>query len=380
MAGLMGDHLHIVLRAVEVGKDEGHFIVAQTGAVAAGPLALGAQHVQQLVVQHGAEELLRLRRQFAVELHALGQDVVRRAHRPGIAGAELQRRVREAQGIALAQPLRLLAVDLLRHRHEVLPHGGAELLHVVLGVAVALHAVVAQGGVALVAQLSAHGVTQVHQLVVQGVQLLRVLHGPLGVRFPRRQTALVVQIGLHRLQLGQGIGFSLEGYLRRGDELLIRLDQVVLLLHLRDDLRGEALAVDLRVEEHQLAVLRGEVLAERGSQHRRLPRLLVLLQLRPEGIPEFLLAVVKGVAGVDRVTNGSQRGLGLRRAGQRLLLQKGRPGLLIGGRVLQPLRQRRPLLLEGLRVGALIGHLRKLHSQFLLMSRGGRRFSYCCRL
>ena len=182
----MCDHLHIVLRAVEVGEDEGHFIVAQAGAVSAGALTLGAQHVQQLVVQHGAEELLCLRRQLAVELHALGQDVVRRTHRPWVAGAELQRRVREAQRIALTQPLRLLAVDLLRHRHKVLPHGGAELLHVVLGVAVALHAVIAQGGVALVAQLSAHGVTQVHQLVVQGIQLLRVLHRPLGVRLPRR--------------------------------------------------------------------------------------------------------------------------------------------------------------------------------------------------
>ena len=380
MAGLMCDHLHIVLRTVEVGKDEGHFIVAQAGAVAAGALALGAQHVQQLVVQHGAEELLRLRRQLTVELHALSQDVVRRAHGPGVAGAELQRRICEAQGIALAQPLRLLAVDLLRHRHEVLPHGGAELLHVVLGVAVALHAVVAQGGVAIVAQLSAHGITQMHQLVVQGVQLLRVLHGPLGVRLPRRQAAVVIRVGLHGLQLGQGVGLPLEGDLRRGDELLIRLDQIVLLLHLRDDLRCEALAIDLRVEEHQLAVFCGEILAERGGQHGRLPRLLVLLQLRRKDVPELLLAVIEGIAGVDGVADGGQRGLGLRGAGQGLLLQKGRTSLLVGGGVLQALRQRRPLLLESLRVGALVGHLREFHDKFLLVSRGGCRFSYCCRL
>ena len=31
MAGLMGHDLHIVLGAVEVGKDKGHLIIAETG-------------------------------------------------------------------------------------------------------------------------------------------------------------------------------------------------------------------------------------------------------------------------------------------------------------------------------------------------------------
>ena len=64
----------------------------------------------------------------------------------------------------------------------------------------------------------------------------------------------------------------------------------------------------------------------------------------------------------------------------RACCSKGRTSLLVGGGVLQALRQRRPLLLESLRVGALVGHLREFHDKFLLVSRGGCRFSYCCRL
>ena len=367
VTGLVGHHLHVMLGAVEVGEDKGYLIVAQAGAVAACLLALGAQHVQQLVVQHGAEEHLRLGGQLAVELHALCQNIVGRTHGAGVAGAELQRQIREAQGIGLAQTLRLLAADLVRHRHQILLHGGAELLHVLLGVAVAVHAVVAQRGIALVAHLLAHGITQMHQLVVQFIQLRRVLHGPLGVGLPRRQTAGVIGVALEGRQLGQGVGLALKGDLGGGQQFLVLLGQVVLLLHLRDDLRLKALPGDLGVQEHQVAVLRGKVLAERGVQHGSLPRLLILLQLRAEGVPELLLSVVEGVAGVDGVADGSQRGLRLHGAGRRLLLQKDLPRLLVGSRVLQPLRQLAHLLLQRLRIRTGIGHLGKLHVLFLLV-------------
>ena len=366
VTGLVGHHLHIVLGAVEVGKDEGHLILAQAGAVAAALLALGAQHVQQLVVQHGAEELLGLGGQLTVELHALGQNVVRGTHGAGIAGPELQRQIGKAQGIALAQTLRLTAADLVGHRHQILLYGGAELLHVLLGVAVTVHAVVAQGGVALIAHLPAHAVAQVYQLVVQLIQLRRVLHGPLGVSLPRRQTARIVGIALQRRQLGQGVGLALEGDLSGGQQLLVCLHQVVLLLHLGDDLRRKALAGDLSVDEHQVAILCGELRTELGLQHSRLPRLLILLQLRAEGVPELLLLIVEGVTGVDGVADGCQCGLGLHGQRRLLLLQEGRLGLLIGAGVLQPLRQLRQLLFHCLRVGAGVGHFGKLHILLLL--------------
>lgn len=178
----------------------------------------------------------------------------------GIAGAELQRRVREAQGVALAQTLRLTAVDLVGHRHQILLHGGAEFLHIRLGVAVAAHTVVAESGVALVAHLLTHGIAQVYQLVVQLIQLRRVLHGPLVVGLPRRQTAGVVGVALEGRQLGQGVGLALKGDLGGGQQLLVLLGQVVLLLHFRNDLRLKALPGDLGVQEHQVAVLLGKSL------------------------------------------------------------------------------------------------------------------------
>ena len=75
VARLVGDHLHIPLGAVEVGKDEGNAIVRQAGAVAAALFALGGQHIQQLSLQHGAEEGAGLRGQFVIELAALLQEL-----------------------------------------------------------------------------------------------------------------------------------------------------------------------------------------------------------------------------------------------------------------------------------------------------------------
>ena len=206
-----------------------------------------------------------------------------------------------------------------------------------------------------------------YQLVVQLIQLRRVLHGPLVVGLPRRQTAGVVGVALEGRQLGQGVGLALKGDLGGGQQLLVLLGQVVLLLHLRNDLRLKALPGDLGVQEHQVAVLLGKVLAELGIQHGRLPRLLILLQLRAKGVPELLLPVIEGVAGVDGVADGGQCGLRLRGAGRRLLLQKDLPRLLIGNRVLQSFRQLAQLLLQRLRVRTGIGHLGKLHVLLLLV-------------
>ena len=356
MARLVGDHLHIVLGAVEVGKDEGDLIVRDTGAVAAGALALGGEDIQQLPVQHGPEELLRLGRELAVELHALGQDLIRGAHGPGIAGAELQGVVGKAHGIGLAQPLRLAAVDAVRHRDQVLHHGGAELLHIVLGVAVAAHAVVAEGGVALVAQLPAHLVPELHQLVVEAVQLGLVVLIPLALGLPGGETPGVVGVGLEGAQLGEGVDPALKGDLGGGQDLFIGLGQLILLLQLGDDLGGEGLELHLRVGEHNVAVLLGELLAEGACQHGARPLLLDSPQLREEVVPERLLGVVVGVPGVDGVADAGQGGGGQDVTALRLLGEEDLPGLLVVPGGLQPLRQPREGGFHRLRIGAGIGH------------------------
>ncbi len=365
VACLVGNHLHVTLGAVEVGEDEGRLVIGDAGAVAAGLLALGGQDVQQLAIQHVAEELAGLRGQLVVELPALGQDVVSRAHRTGVAAAELQRRVGEAQGIRLAQEPGLLLVDILGHGHQVLLHGLAELLHVLLGVAVAAHAVVTQGGVALVAQLSAHLIAQVDQLIVEIVQLRLVVLVPPALGLPGGQAAPVVAVGLEGGQLGQGVDLALKGDLSGGQQLLVLLGQLVLLLHLRDDLRGEGLELDLGVDEHQLAVLGGEVGTVGAFHHSHGPGLGVLLHLRDEGVPELLLIVVELVAGVDGVADAGQGRHGLDVPGVLFLLQEDGLGLSVVGSILQPRRQLPQPGLDGLGVGAGILHFRKLHTALL---------------
>ena len=361
VARLVGDHLHVVLGAVEVCEDKGDLIVRDAGAVAAGALALGGEDIQQLPVQHGPEELLRLGGELAVELHALGQDLIRGAHGPGIAGAELQRVVRETHGIGLSQPLRLAAVDAVRHRDEVLYDGGAELLHVVFSVAVAAHAVVAQGGVALVAQLSAHLVPELHQLVVEAVQLGLVVFVPLALGLPGGEAPGVVGVGLEGAQLGEGVDPALKGDLGGGQNLFIGLGQLVLLLQLGDDGGREGLELHLRVGEQDLAVLLGELLPEGARQHGLRPLLLNGLQLREEVVPELLLGVVVGVPGVDGVADAGQGGRRVDVAALRLLGEEDLPGLLIVAGQAQPLRQPGQGGLHHLRLRTGIDHLGKLH-------------------
>ena len=356
MAGLMGDHLHIMLGAVEVGEDEGNLIVRDAGAVAAGALALGGEDVQQLPVQHGTEELPRLRGELAVELHALGQDLIRAACGAGIAGAELQGVVGKAHGIGLAKTLRLAAVDAVRHRDQILHDGGAELLHVFLPVAVAAHAVVAERGVALVAQLPSHLVPELHQLVIEAVQRRLVVLVPPALGLPGGETAGIVRIGLEGAQLGEGVDPALKGDLGGSQQFFIGLGQLVLPLELGDDFGREGLELHLRVGEQDLAVLGGEVRAEGALQHGFRPFLLDGLELRKKVVPELLLAVVVFVPGVDGVADAGKGRGGVDVPQLRLLAQENLPGVGIALGGAQPLRQLRKGALDFRRIGAGINH------------------------
>ena len=57
VAGLMGDHVHIPGRAVEIGQDEGLMVRREAGAVSASPLVLPRLHVKRLCLQHKVNEL-----------------------------------------------------------------------------------------------------------------------------------------------------------------------------------------------------------------------------------------------------------------------------------------------------------------------------------
>ena len=84
----MGYHFHIPLGAVEIGENEGPLILVQGAAIAASLLALGGQHVHQLLLPHGTEKLAGLRGKSIIEFLPLIQNVLGAAHGPGIAAAE----------------------------------------------------------------------------------------------------------------------------------------------------------------------------------------------------------------------------------------------------------------------------------------------------
>ena len=69
----------------------------------------------------------------------------------GVAAAEHQGVIGGVHRVLLAQAPGLLTVDAVGHGDEIFHHSSAEFFHIGLGVAVAAHAVVAQGGIPLIA-------------------------------------------------------------------------------------------------------------------------------------------------------------------------------------------------------------------------------------
>ena len=326
----VGHNFHVVLRAVEVREDERALVVRQFRTVSAARFAFRGQHVQQFVVHHSREEFLRLGGQLAVELQAVRQDLVRRAEGLGIAAAERQRVVRVAHRVFLAETFRLLAVRQVGQGHDVFDHAGAELLHVLLGVAIAAHAVVAEGRVAFVTQFSAHLVAQMDQFVVVGVQSLLIVFIPLPFRFPGSQTARVVRVVLERGHLGQRVRAALEGDLRGSQQLLVGIGFVVLCLQQGDDLRLEGLESHVAIDEHQLAVFFGKLRTERAGQHGSHPGLIVFLKFGTQIVPPGLLFVIEFVAGVDGMADGDQGTQRIDVAAQFFVLQKDGFRLFVG--------------------------------------------------
>ena len=372
VARLVGDDLDVALGAIEVGKDEGHVVIGEGGAVAAARLAGGGQHVEQLAVHHGAEEGAGLGGEFVVEFLPHGQNVIGAAHRARVAGAEHQRLVGIAQRVGNAQPLGLGAADAVGQRHQVLDDGGAELFNVRLGVAVALHAVVAQRGVALVPELFAHAVPQVDEFVVDRIHAGLVLLEPGSLGLPGGQAAGVVGVGLEGFELAQRVDAALKRNLGAGQQLLVFLGELVFPLHIGDDRGRERLAGDFGIGEHQFAVLGRKFGAEGAGQQRGRKGVAAGLQFGVGGVPELLLGVVELVPRVDAVADAGQLRLGGDVAFQRVVVQKSGAGGFIVGRVAQPGRDGVVLGLHRGQVGAMVGHFGKGHGDAPFRLKFGR--------
>ena len=359
VASLVGYDLHVARRAVEVGEDEGAVVAAEGGAVAAAGLALAGENVQQLVIVHEVDELGGLAAQLVIELAPGGEDVVRRALGLRVAAAELEGVVGVVHRVGLAEALGLAAVDGVGQGDDVLDNGLAEGLDVLLRVAVALHAVVAEGNVVAVAELLSHRVAQVHQLVIDGVQLVRVGHVPGALGLPGGEALGVVTGLLEGGHLGERVHAAVELYLGGGEELGVLGAERILLLQLGHDLGGEGAHVYLLVEEDDGAVLLRELGPPAGGDEAAVPAVDVLLQLGQGGIGVFHLGVVELVGGVDVVADVGDGEHGVEVGGVLVHLDEyGVGGLKALGGV-QPCGGVGKELLCGLDIGALIGHFRE---------------------
>ena len=170
----------------------------------------------------------------------------------------------------------------------------------------------------------------------------------------------VIGIGLEGRELRERVGSTLEGDLRRGDELAVLGGELAFGLQLGNDLRREGTRLDLGVQEHEIAVLRLEVGAEGAREHGELPGLLGLRKQGKALVPPLLLAAVELVARIDGVADVAEVDKGVDVPLERLLLEEDALGLLVASRSLQALGEGAELCDEVLEDGALVGHVLEL--------------------
>ena len=367
-----------MLGAVKVGKDKGNLIIGDAGAVATAAFAFGGKNIQQFIVQHHAEEFAGLGRKLIIELATHGKDLIRCADGLGIAGAEFQRVIGKAHRIFFAQTLRLLAINAVRHRHQILHNRLAKLLYIFLGVAVAAHAVVSQRGITFIAQLFAHFITQMHQLIVKIIQLSLVFFVPIALGFPCSEATGIVRVTLKRSELRKGVYTALKRDLSRSQQLFILIGQLIFFLQFFNNHRREGLALDFRLEEHQVAVLFGKVLTVRRFQHGLGPALLALLQLGVNLVPELHFSIIKSIAGINGVANMGKIRQGADVLIQLFLCQEQFFRLSIAFRCFQLFSQAIQLSFQLLSIRALIFHLGKFHSEVLLVVRYYNNNAFFC--
>ena len=303
----MGQHLDVALGPVEIRENERHIVIRQLRHVAAALLAVGREEVHELALPHRAKEFGGLRGELVVEFGRRVHNVVGSSLRARVAGLEFKGIVGEAHRVGFPEAFCLLLVDFAGDRNEILLNRLAELLDIVLVVGDAVHPVVAELEVVLVAELFAHLIAELYKLVIIFVELFLVLLVPGALGLPGGEAHGVVRVALLRGHAGEGHGLAHEGDLGGGEKLLVGHREVVLLLHLPDDLRREGLEVHLRRLEDNRPELRLEFRTEFRVYERDREFVELLLESRAGLVPVGRLRVVEFVPGVDRVADGGNR-------------------------------------------------------------------------
>ena len=170
MAGLMGQHVHIRLGPVEVGKDKGRMVQGKGGAVAADPFSFFGLQVKQLVLHHKIKEFPAFRRQLPVHFLGLFHHIVPVSHRNRISLGTGNGFVIIMKGIH-AQGLSLTLIQLHTGGDDHLLHLAAEYLQILCVVIVSAAFIISHGDEALKAQLLCHSGSELYQTVIDLVDL-----------------------------------------------------------------------------------------------------------------------------------------------------------------------------------------------------------------
>ena len=205
------------------------------------------------------------------------------------------------------------------------------------------------------------------QFIIQLIKFGLVFLVPVAFSLPGSQTACIIGVALKGSKLREGVYTALKRNLCRSKQLFIFGGQLIFFLQVINDHRREGLALDFRLEEHQVAVLFGKVLTVRRFQHGLSPALLTLLQLRIDLVPEFHFPIIKSIAGINGVANMGKIRQGADMLIQLFLCQEQFFRLSIAFRCFQLFSQAIQLSFQLLSIRALIFHLGKFHSEVLLV-------------
>ena len=223
-----------------------------------------------------------------------------------------------------AEPLGVLGAQSCHHGDNVFDHVLAEDGNLLLVVAEAAHAVIAQLDKVLIAHLFGHPVAHMHHPVEDVVQLRLV-----GLQTPA-QDLKALPAGVPVRVLGvfhqhcAGERFAAELKFHAGHQLGVLADKLVLLNHLLHDLLAHGFAADFHGAEQN----RGEGLFKLGAERRVEQRALVFHDVIAHLGADFVVIIVfrhiEFICCVDGIAHVGQGGVGvILEVGLQIILSRG---------------------------------------------------------
>ena len=331
MSCLMGDHVHIPGRAVEVCQDKGLPEFRKLRAVAAAPLVLAAVHVEGFVFQHHIDEGAGLVSHGVIHLPCRGEDL--------FFPKRLRISARQENAVVIehvvlhAEAFRVLRAQAGDHRNHIPQDVFPEHADLFLIVAEPAHPVIAKLDEVAVSHLLRHAVPDMDHAVIDAVQLLLMFGETLSEDLVALPPGLpVLALGIFH-QKGAGHGLASEGELHPAHEVGVFPHQLVLLDHVFNNLRRHGLALHLhRPEQNGRELLlqlgtEGRVQEGRGILDR------VVLHRGADLVIVLVLGDIEFVHRVDGIAHISQRRVGLVFQHEFLFLLAGGKDFVRGGGV-----------------------------------------------